>query len=105
MSAKTLYPTLLLKSMEYDVHMRLGYNMSDLKNYLRPMREYCFRKMEEDPHSAFMVMLTAVILTTDKKLSFKDGNEFFSSIKVELQQELPSVLYNLALFYLNYGEY
>jgi len=49
--------------------------------------------------------MLVVVLVCDKKIGMKDAAYMFKNIKLELKQDLPSVIYNESLFYLYYYEY
>jgi hypothetical protein len=50
-------------------------------------------------------MLLVIILISDKKLGKQQGIEFFNNLKQFSSDDIPSILYNMGLFLMNYDEY
>lgn len=50
-------------------------------------------------------MLLAIILLVDKKFTKNQGIEFFNNLKQFSSDEIPSILFNMGLFLMNYDDY
>lgn len=50
-------------------------------------------------------MILCILLLTDKRISLKQGSELFAQLKQHNSEEIPIILFNMGLFFLNYDDY
>ena len=102
---KDIYSTILELCINYEGIIRKGVELQILKEFLRPNREFCYKLCREDHQATFGYMLLAIICLVDKKFTKSQGMEFFNMLKQFSLDEIPSILFNMAFFLLNYDEY
>ena len=81
MKNKDLYTQIFELCINYENIMRKGVELANLKEFLRPNREFCYKYCSEDPNATFGYMLLAIILLADKKFTKAQGIEFFNNLK------------------------
>ena len=79
--------------------------MSTLKEFLRPNRDFCYKFCNEDHHATFAYMLFVIVLLVDRKFTKTQGMEFFNQLKQFGAEDIPSILYNMAVFLLRYDDH
>lgn len=63
------------------------------------------RLCHDDPNNAFGYLVLCILLLTDKRISLKQGAELFGQLKQHSADEIPIILYNMGLFFMNYDDY
>jgi|JI9StandDraft_1071089.scaffolds.fasta_scaffold513134_1 hypothetical protein len=50
-------------------------------------------------------MLLVIVFLADKKFTKAQAIEFFNNLKQTSSEELPTILFNMAFFLMNYDDY
>ena len=50
-------------------------------------------------------MLLAIIFLVDKRFTKAQGIEFFNNLKMFSSDEIPTILFNMGFFLMNYDDY